>query len=242
MKIIVKIFKRYDIVLCQEVHLSEELIKQLVDKISTSSIPYSYKLSDYIGNNSYKEKYLYLYRSNEWKVLKSYEIKKFHDKFFRVPYVARFQNLRKYHISVTLVGCHTHPDNAYEEIKTLLNNVYADIKAKLEKKDRFSFLFNLIYCLSLCISSNYNKPIIIMGDFNASGSYLNKKKQAELDKILENNDLMWGINHTCDTTIATKCNAYNRFVFEVKNKERCIGNTKIYKFDKNFKNMNKDFL
>ncbi|CAG8512548.1 14059_t:CDS:1 [Dentiscutata heterogama] len=233
MKIIVKILKRYDIVLCQEVHLSEELIKQLVDKVSTSSIPYSYVSSQPIGRSLYKERYLYLYRSNKWNVLENYAIEKFCNKISRVPYVVQFQNLKKTYIRITLVGCHTHPDNAYDEIKALVNNIYKDIKAKLEKKDRFSFLFNVFYCFGgSCISSNNNEPIIIMGDFNASGSYLNKTKQTKLDKILKNNDLMWGIGHSSDTTVASKCNAYNRFVFEIKNKERWIGNTRIFKFDK----------
>ncbi|KAF0396002.1 DNase I-like protein [Gigaspora margarita] len=233
MKIIVKILKRYDIVLCQEVYLSEELIKQLVDKVSTSSIPYSYVSSQPIGRSSYKERYLYLYRSNKWNVLESYEIKKFCTKFFRVPYVARFQNIKKSRIRITLVGCHTRPGNAYKEIEVLVNNVYADVKARLEKNDILSCLFNLLYCLR---SSNNNEPIIIMGDFNASGSYLNKTKQTELDQILKNNDLMWGICHSSDTTVASKRNAYDRFVFEVKNKKRSIGNTKIFKFDKILKN------
>ncbi|CAG8815505.1 10271_t:CDS:1, partial [Dentiscutata erythropus] len=57
--------------------------------------------------------------------------------------------------------------------------------------------------------SNDNEPIIIMGDFNASGSYLNKTKQTKLDKILKNNNLMWGIGHSSDTTVASKCNAYD---------------------------------
>ncbi|RIB24357.1 hypothetical protein C2G38_2168823 [Gigaspora rosea] len=71
-----------------------------------------------------------------------------------------------------------------------------------------------------------------MGDFNALGSYLNKNKQKTLDNILYNNNLMWGIDHSSDTTVATKCNAYDRFIFEIKNKERWIGNTRVFEFDK----------
>ncbi|KAF0395994.1 DNase I-like protein [Gigaspora margarita] len=223
MKFIINILKRYNIVLCQEVHLTNEISKQLVDSLlKSSSVRYSYVLSQLTGTGSYKERYLYLYRSNKWKVLENYLIDstKFCDKFFRVPYVARFQNLRKPHIRIILIGCHIHPDNAYEEIITLVNNVYVDIKAKLEKKDSSSVLIKLLYCLSSCISSNDNEPIIVMSDLNALGSYLNKRKQVELDKILKDNYLMWEIDYLSDITVGTKCNAYDRFVFEVKNKER----------------------
>ncbi|CAG8855073.1 29343_t:CDS:1, partial [Gigaspora margarita] len=40
-----------------------------------------------------------------------------------------------------------------------------------------------------------------------------------------------------NTTIATKCNTYDRFIFEINNKERWIGNTRIFEFDKILKNM-----
>ncbi|CAG8738568.1 6267_t:CDS:2, partial [Gigaspora margarita] len=107
-----------------------------------------------IGRGSYKERYLYLYRSNKWKSTLCSPI--------------RFQNLDKPHVRITLVGCYTHPGNAYKEIKTLVNNIYADIKSRLEKKYSF-YLFNLLYCFgSSCISLNdLNESRIIMGDFNS---------------------------------------------------------------------------
>ncbi|CAG8727049.1 19928_t:CDS:2, partial [Racocetra fulgida] len=135
MKIIINILQRYDIILCQEVHLSEEMINQLVDSLSKFSVPYSYEATQPIGKNKYKERYLYLY-----------------------------------------------------------------------------------------------------------SSYLNKKKKAELDKILNNNNLMWGIDHLSDTTVVLKCNAYDRFIFEVKNKERWIGKTGIFEFDKGWGNKKASML
>ncbi|CAG8468069.1 34547_t:CDS:2 [Gigaspora margarita] len=237
-EIIFKILERYDIVLCQEVRLSVEMINHFVFSLSkSSSILYSYVSSQPIGRGSYKERYLYLYRSNKWKVLENYVIKRFCAQFLRASYVVRFQNLKNPHIRITLIGYHIHPGNTFEEIKALVNNVYADIKSRLEKKDSFSYLFNLSYCFgSSCISLNdFNEQIIIMSDFNASGSYLNKKKQKILDNILCKQNLIWGIDHSSDTTVGTKCNAYDQFIFEIKNKERWIGNTRIFEFDKIFK-------
>ncbi|CAG8831022.1 14142_t:CDS:1, partial [Racocetra persica] len=52
-----------------------------------------------------------------------------------VSYVARFQYLKNPHIKITLIRYYTHPDSAYKEIKVLVNEVYVDIKARLEKSD-----------------------------------------------------------------------------------------------------------
>ncbi|CAG8831187.1 44529_t:CDS:2, partial [Gigaspora margarita] len=59
---------------------------------------------------------------------------------YSAPYVIRSENLKKPHIGITLVGCYTHPDNCIQRKKALVNNVYADIKLRLEKKNSFSYL------------------------------------------------------------------------------------------------------
>ncbi|CAG8845311.1 5000_t:CDS:1, partial [Gigaspora margarita] len=59
---------------------------------------------------------------------------------------------------------------------------------------------------------------------------LNKNKQKTLDKILYNNNLMWELIIRVNTTVATKCNAYERFIFEIKNKERWIGDMNSTKY------------
>ncbi|CAG8533732.1 118_t:CDS:1 [Scutellospora calospora] len=261
MRIIVDILQRYDIVFCQEIHVpegKEGIIQQLADLVSTPTTPYSFVLSRPIGKNSYQERYLYLYRQNEWKVLEDYVIdNEDKDKFIREPYVVRFQHLRKPNMKVTLVGCHTQPENAFYEIKALVTDVFINVRKKLKKdiiqeNGKTIGLYTLLRRYLCCCFEHLqdtneiseentlfvgdNEPIILMGDFNASGSYLNKKELSELDGILHKNNLVWGIQHSSDTTVAAGYAAYDRFVFEEVNKRRWIGHTRVWRFDESWIN------
>ncbi|CAG8784517.1 8208_t:CDS:2, partial [Dentiscutata erythropus] len=73
-----------------------------------------------------------------------------------------------------------------------------------------------------------SEPVVIMGDFNASGSYVVKKDQSKLDEILRQNNLVWGIQHSDDTNVATGDNAYDRFIFEKESKQRWIGPSRVW--------------
>ncbi|CAG8685821.1 9891_t:CDS:1, partial [Funneliformis mosseae] len=272
MRIITDILRFYDIILCQEIRASDEIIQQLANEVSTPATPYDYVASHPIGRNSYQERYVFLYRKNEWKVLEAYVVDddKLGDKFIREPYVARFQHLKKSNVRITLVGCHTQPEKAYEEIKALVSEVYVDVKKKLvrdivqekrqlekgpEKKEkRFAGLrsFFMQYCcccfgsspistrdfteeasqMGLSKDGTTNEPIVTLGDLNAAGSYLNKTQRTEIDNILKEHNLMWGIQHNRDTTVSDGSDAaYDRFIFEVANERKWIGQTGIWRFD-----------
>ncbi|RIA79995.1 Endonuclease/exonuclease/phosphatase [Glomus cerebriforme] len=280
MRIITDILRHYDIILCQEIRANEDIIQQLTNEVSTPATPYAYVASHPIGRSTYQERYVFLYRKNEWKVLEDYVIDDddaLGDKFIREPYVVRFQHLKKTNVRVTLVGCHTQPENALEEIKTLVNTVYMDVRKKLQRDnvqekrqlDRgigqnkpnkiLSFLWRYLCCYGCfgCCNRCFgccdayssvstrdfsddltpsgvdtNEPIIMMGDLNAAGSYVNKSQRAELDTLLKKNNLMWGIQHNADTTVADGPDtAYDRFIFETANERRWIGNSRIWRFD-----------
>ncbi|CAG8801124.1 17486_t:CDS:1, partial [Racocetra persica] len=278
MRIVVDILKRYDIILCQEVHVpegKEEMIEALVKSISTSSTPYSYVMSKPIGRNSYQERYLYLYKEKDWEVIDNYVIDddtKLGDKFIRDPFVVRFKHLKHSNVRINLVGCHTQPEHAYDEIQALITSVYPMVKKKLgqtktrgipqqsglkrkEKPDKGP-CFNLLgFFRSLCscfrpdvekedtthektrdVDTESSEPIVLMGDFNASGSYLNKTQRKELDELLEKGGLTWGIGHKDDTTVADTDAAYDRFVFELDNKDDWIGDTRVWRFDDGWAN------
>ncbi|CAG8574608.1 23617_t:CDS:1 [Cetraspora pellucida] len=238
MRIIIDILRRYDIVFCQEIHVpngKEGIIQQLANIVSTPSTPYSFALSRPIGRSSYQERYLYLYRKNEWKVLEDYVIddEKMGDKFIREPYVVRFQHLRKPNVKVTLVGCHTQPENAYNEIKALVTDIYINLRKKNTQNNDglFTLLWSYLCCCLNDVFLKDKEPIILMGDFNASGSYLNKQELSKLDGILHKNNLIWGIQHSSDTTVAAGDAAYDRFIFEEANVREWIGHTRVWRFD-----------
>ncbi|CAG8773309.1 356_t:CDS:1, partial [Gigaspora margarita] len=241
MRIIIDILRKYDIVLCQEVHFGIKMIEKLINMISKSSVPYFYVLTCPIGKHSYKERYLYLYRPNEWKLLDNYIVE--NDKFTRDPYVVQFQHRKKSHVKITLIGCHAKPVDAYREIKALVTDVYTYVKKKSTKRSGLSRLFSLL-CLNTkeSVFGDNCEHIVMMGDFNASGPYLNKTKQDELDKILVQCNLMWGVSHSSDTTVASNIAAYDRFIFEINNKNRWIGDVRIWKYDDFWKNKHNQAL
>ncbi|CAG8682650.1 6006_t:CDS:1, partial [Cetraspora pellucida] len=264
MKIIIDILQHYDIILCQEVHVpkgKEEMIEDLVKSISSSSTPYSYVMSEPIGRNSYQERYLYLYKTKDWKVIDDYVIDdtKLGDQFIREPFVARFQHQKHSDVRINLVGCHTQPEQACKEIKALIIDVYPMVKKKLERKiraipqptrperkEKQSRLLSLFNFLCGCFRPDVEKdtthgktrdvesdsePIVLMGDLNASGSYLNKTERGEVDELLEKRGLIWGIGHKSDTTVASGDAAYDRFIFESNNKDEWVGDVRIWRFD-----------
>ncbi|CAG8701982.1 3240_t:CDS:2, partial [Racocetra persica] len=159
MRIIIFILRRYDIILCQEVHFNRERIEKLVNMVSNPSVPYSYTLSCPVGKSLSEERFL----------------------------------SEKLHVKITLIGYHTQPGHAYNEIKALVTDVYAYVKKKSVKRSSLSCLLSLL-CLNTKEAPIFEencKHIILMGDFNTSGFYLNKTKQAELDIILAQNNLIW---------------------------------------------------
>jgi hypothetical protein len=280
MRIISEILRHYDIILCQEIRADDDLIKKLCDTVSTPATPYTYVASHPIGRSSYREKYVFLYRKNEWKVLEDYVIDddvKLGDKFIREPYVVRFQHLKKSNVRVTLIGCHTQPDEAFEEIKVLVTTVYTDVRKKLQRdivqekrqldrgagpkeKEKNKFLSFFLHYVCCCFGSyslvssrdfteelattvgDTDEPIVIMGDLNAAGSYVNKSQRAELDVLLKKNNLIWGIKHNTDTTVADGPDtAYDRFIFEAASERRWIGNTSIWRFDDGWLKGDKDY-
>ncbi|CAG8849456.1 15539_t:CDS:1, partial [Racocetra persica] len=107
-------------------------------------------------------------------------------------------HLKKPHVKIKLIRCHTQPEHAYNEIKALVTDVYTYVKQKSVKKNGLSCLLSLL-CLNTKEAPIFGENcehIILIGDFNASGSYLNKKKQAKLDKILAQKNLIWEISHS----------------------------------------------
>ncbi|CAG8491910.1 8438_t:CDS:1 [Ambispora gerdemannii] len=281
MRIITDILRRYDIVFCQEIRApkdDESIIQQLCDEVSTPNSPYSYVTSHPIGRGTYQERYVYLYRQNEWKVIEEYVIDdddKLGDLFMREPFVVHFQHLRKTNVNLTLVGCHTQPTKAFEEVSALVEQVYGIVRKNAIDSSKKSFssknnkkpnakqqtrgtmndddqphgIWQTLKSMFCCCLPNYspvstreadysekstttNDPIVMMGDFNAAGSYVNKGKRAELDVLLKKNGLVWGIRNATDTTVADGADtAYDRFVFEEENERRCIGNSGVWRFD-----------
>ncbi|CAG8507953.1 3755_t:CDS:1 [Dentiscutata heterogama] len=175
----------------------------------------------------------------------------------RNPYVAHFQHRRRSEVRITLVGCHTKPKNAYDEVRALVTDVYPFVKDEVMKlanertksKELFS-MDDLMYAFDNLNMYDFNfskfvserkesrkkvfdEPIIMMGDFNASGTYLREDECIEVDRLLQQNKLVWGINHGENTMVGSKA-SYDRFIFEAEVANKMIKSVKVWRFNKDW--------
>ncbi|XP_010152512.1 PREDICTED: LOW QUALITY PROTEIN: deoxyribonuclease-1-like [Eurypyga helias] len=153
--IIVSILAGYDITLVQEVRDADlSAVKKLVDKLnSVSPHPYSFLDSIPLGRTSYKEQYVFIYRSDMVSVLGSYYYDDGcescgTDTFSREPFIVKFSSPTTQVEEFVLVPLHSEPSSAAEEIDALYD-VYTDVVNKWA-----------------------NNNILFLGDFNADCSYV----------------------------------------------------------------------
>lgn len=192
---IVDIVIRYDIALIQEVRDTDlTAVKQLIQKLNSVSLsPYSYVVSDPLGRSTYKEQYLFVYRTRVVAVTGDYHYEDGcescgTDTFNREPYVVKFLPLNSASPEFVIVPQHTSPDDAVQEIDALYD-VVLDIQNKWK-------------------TSN----ILLMGDFNAGCSYV-KPSDWNSIRLRANSQFTWLIPDDVDTTVSysTRC-AYDRIV------------------------------
>ncbi|XP_043944890.1 deoxyribonuclease-1-like [Protopterus annectens] len=192
---IVNIVIRCDIALIQEVRDTDlTAVKQLVQKLNSVSLtPYSYVVSDPLGRSTYKEQYLFVYRTQAVAVTGDYHYDDGcepcgTDTFNREPYVVKFLPLNSASPEFVIVPQHTSPDEAVQEIDALYD-VVLDIQDKWKTNN-----------------------ILLMGDFNAGCSYV-KPSDWNSIRLRTDSQFKWLIPDDADTTVSysTSC-AYDRIV------------------------------
>ncbi|XP_066186237.1 deoxyribonuclease-1-like [Sylvia atricapilla] len=195
--IIVSILSEYDIILVQEVRDADlSAVNDLMDQLnSAGENPYSFLVSIPLGRTSYKEQYLFIYRSDMVSVLGSYYYDDGceacgNDTFSREPFIVKFSSPP--HVTevqeFVLVPLHSEPSHAAQEIDALYD-VYTDVINKWGIKD-----------------------IILLGDFNADCSYVTSSQWPSI-RLRSLSACEWLIPDSADTTVAdtTDC-AYDRIV------------------------------
>ncbi|KAM5221063.1 deoxyribonuclease-1-like 1 [Ctenodactylus gundi] len=189
---LVEILARCDIMVLQEVMDSSNntisfLLQELRRKFGGSRC-YSFLNSSQLGRSTYKEKYVYIYRSDKTQVLDFYQYDDKDDRFAREPFVAQFTLPSKILPSLVLVPLHTTPKDVENELNAL-HTVFLDISRRWQSKD-----------------------VILLGDFNADCASLAKKRLSTLVLRTEAS-FHWAIPDDMDTTVraSTHC-AYDRIV------------------------------
>ncbi|NXE06876.1 DNAS1 protein, partial [Lophotis ruficrista] len=193
--IIVSILSGYDITLVQEVRDTDlSAVKKLMDQLNSASRhPYSFLASIPLGRNSYKEQYVYIYRSDLVSVLGSYYYDDGcepcgTDTFSREPFIVKFSSPTTQVEEFVMVPLHAQPDSAAEEIDALYD-VYTDVVDKWATDN-----------------------ILLLGDFNADCSYVTSAQWPSI-RLRSLDACEWLIPDGADTTVAasTDC-AYDRIV------------------------------
>ncbi|NXX40842.1 DNAS1 protein, partial [Tricholaema leucomelas] len=225
--IIVSILSRYDIALVQEVRDADlSSVKDLMAMLNSASPhPYNYLASVPLGRTSYKEQYLFIYRSDMVSVLGSYYYDDGcepcgTDTFSREPFIVKFSSPTTQVEEFVLVPLHSEPSNAAEEIDALYD-VYTDVIDKWATNN-----------------------IILLGDFNADCSYVTSAQWPSI-RLRSLDACRWLIPDGADTTVAdtTDC-AYDRIVAcgTALLQDIVPGSATVNNFQKTFHLQNKDAL
>jgi endonuclease/exonuclease/phosphatase family metal-dependent hydrolase len=190
MKILGKIFSRYDLCLIQEIRdTNDASINALLKQINGKSDNYRMILSDRLGRSNSKEQYGFFYNKNKINVTDSFHFddESKGDLFEREPFIVRFKAPSAPVKDFFIAGIHTNPSAAKEEVGHLVE-AYDDAVKRFKINDG-----------------------IIMGDFNAACSYFAKKYWKE-NALRQDSRFSWLIGDDINTTVGKADCAYDRVV------------------------------
>jgi exonuclease III len=208
MDVLKKIAQEFDIMLVQEIRdAAEETAPYYCQEINEAVgyQKYDFIRSERLGRSSSKEAYAYFYNTDRVQFIEGseYVYNDVGDIFEREPYVASF---RSGNFDFTLVGIHTKPDDADSEIGHLADVVNSILAGNPDEKD-----------------------IIVMGDFNADGSYFDEDNNTSPFKSSE---FHWVITNNMDTMTKTGW-TYDRMVMmdSTFNQEYTKNSAAVFCFD-----------
>jgi len=186
MAILVNITRQFDLVLIQEIRDSSETTAPLfLDMINDAEGPeYAYVRSPRLGRTSSKEAYAYFYNTETVNHAEGSDrvYNDTDDVFEREPYIATFSSGG---FDFTLVGIHTKPDDAPQEIGNLTLVIASILAADPDEGD-----------------------VIILGDLNADGNYFNEDATSN---PLQAPDYYWTVTDEMDTMTKTDW-TYDRII------------------------------
>ncbi|XP_058142545.1 deoxyribonuclease-1 [Dasypus novemcinctus] len=201
---IVQILSRYDIALVQEVRDSHLVaVGKLLDSLNQDAPDaYQYVASEPLGRNSYKERYLFVYRPAQVSLLDSYYYDDGcepcgNDTFSREPAIVKFFSPFTPVKEFAIVPLHAAPADAVAEIDALYD-VYLDVLEKWGLED-----------------------VVLMGDFNAGCSYVSAAHWASI-RLRTDPAFQWLIPDSADTTVSSTHCAYDRIVVSGRLLQRSV--------------------
>jgi hypothetical protein len=202
------------------------------------SLPYNAVISPPLGRTTHKERYLFLYKTKLFEPVATYLYKDNRtDVFEREPFAVRFRSNKALgNKDICLIGLHTQPDRAKEELAHAhlvmheLRKMWAPgggVRGVASKNPLSSAFwkelivkeFPILACFcptTTNLSGGGGKVVIgpiLMGDFNAGKNYVPLKYRPE-NPLFTDEDLVWGLGDERDTTVrGTTEQAYDRMVW-----------------------------
>ncbi|KAM8757392.1 deoxyribonuclease gamma-like isoform 2-T2 [Acanthopagrus schlegelii] len=216
-----KIMSRYSVVVILEVNdksgkAMEKLHQELNSSSWTRTRPYSMIASSQLGRDTYKEQFVCFYRKDAvtLEACHQYEDNQVGDEdvFAREPFILRFSCPTTVVKDLVLIPVHTKPEDSQKELDEL-----HDVVDAVRKKWK-------------------TNKIMILGDFNADGRYLSKKKKEKI-RICSAH-YHWLIEDDVDTTSSNlNDHTYDRIVVYGQTMLNAVvpGSAKSFNFQREFK-------
>nr|XP_055074486.1 deoxyribonuclease 1 like 4, tandem duplicate 2 isoform X2 [Misgurnus anguillicaudatus] len=196
-KYLIKIFSRYDIIIMLEVvdktgKAIEKFLKELNSTGANKKRPFTMIGSSRLGRSLYKEQFVCFYREDEAELVDTYQYEDNQegdeDAFSREPFILRFNCKHTVLKDLVLIPVHTKPKDSQKELDELYD-VFLQVKEKWKTDN-----------------------VMILGDFNADGAYVSKKKMKAI-RIRTDPDFHWLIGDDVDTTARlSNDHTYDRIV------------------------------
>ncbi|XP_070705989.1 deoxyribonuclease 1 like 4, tandem duplicate 1 [Pempheris klunzingeri] len=195
LSVLVKIVSRYDIIVILEVvDVSGDSVKIFLEALNKSNRTHHYtlKISSRLGRTRYKEQFMFLYRDDMLDLVGSYQfddqVTEGGDVFARDPYILRFRCLNTVLKDLVMIPVHTKPEDSEKELDELYD-VFQHVKQKWRTDN-----------------------VMILGDFNADGTYVSKKDMKSI-RIRSDKNFHWLIGDDVDTTASNRNDhTYDRIV------------------------------
>ncbi|XP_032406081.1 deoxyribonuclease-1-like [Xiphophorus hellerii] len=188
-----KIISQYSVIVILEVvDKSGKAMETLLKKLNcTADHPYKMICSSSLGRNTYKEQFVCFYREDEVNLTAQYQYEDNQvgdvDAFAREPFILHFNCPSTVVEDLVLIPVHTKPEDSVKELDELYDVVEA-VRQKWETNN-----------------------IMILGDFNADGRYLSKKKKESIR--ISSDPFYWLIDDDVDTTTSNhNDHTYDRIV------------------------------
>ncbi len=201
---LVDIVSKYDLIAIQEVRDSSG--QAVLEFMKLLDPKYNYFLGPREGRSSSKEQYWFIYDKTKLKIIDRATYPDPSNVFERRPEGVYFQSINN-SFDFVLINKHVAPGDALKEISYIPN------------------LFDYFYSL-------FKDPdIIIVGDFNADGSYFNENL---LTQIFPSDKFSIIIDNSLDTTVSQGQNTYDRIIISSSVLEDFTGKYGVYIFEDHY--------